>query len=174
MDGTAVAVDASLSRAGVLSLIVDGRQYACVLDGDAVVVQGRRFPFAVHDPRELARRGRAAGDEQGPRAVRAPMPGRVVRVLVAEGDEVAAQQGVVVIEAMKMQNELKAARDGRVAEVRVAAGEALCTVHSNSESRGVRASKMLMESYRITDALRATTKSLVHRVIRGPNKSGGK
>ena len=125
VDGTAVAVDASLSRAGVLSLIVDGRQYACVLDGDAVVVQGRRFPFAVHDPRELARRGRAAGDEQGPRAVRAPMPGRVVRVLVAEGDEVAAQQGVVVIEAMKMQNELKSPKAGRVSRVAVAVGDAV-------------------------------------------------
>ncbi len=57
---------------------------------------------------------------------------------------------------------------------RVVAGEPLCTVHANSESRGARASKMLMDSYQITDALPATTKSLVHRIIRGTEKSGGK
>jgi biotin carboxyl carrier protein len=125
VDGAAVVVDASLSRAGVLSLIVAGRQYACVLDGDVVLVEGRRFPFAVHDLRELARRGRATGDEQGPRAVRAPMPGRVVRVLVAQGEEVAAQQGVVVIEAMKMQNELRSPKAGRVSRVAVQAGDAV-------------------------------------------------
>ena len=50
------------------------------------------------------------------------MPGRVVRVLVAAGDEVAARQGVVVVEAMKMENELRAPRAGRVKEVSVAAG----------------------------------------------------
>ncbi|HMF53873.1 MAG TPA: biotin/lipoyl-containing protein, partial [Edaphobacter sp.] len=67
-------------------------------------------------------------------AVKAPMPGRVVRVLVSEGDEVAEQQGVIVIEAMKMQNELKAPRAGRIAKVAVkvdatvAAGEVLVIV----------------------------------------------
>ena len=55
--------------------------------------------------------------------VKASMPGRVARVLVAPGETVMAQQGIMVIEAMKMQNELKAARDGRIAEVRVAAGD---------------------------------------------------
>jgi biotin carboxyl carrier protein len=50
------------------------------------------------------------------------MPGRVVRVLVGPGDEVAARQGVVVVEAMKMENELRAPRAGRVKEIAVAAG----------------------------------------------------
>jgi biotin carboxyl carrier protein len=57
--------------------------------------------------------------------IKASIPGRIARVLVAAGDEVAAHQAILVIEAMKMQNELKAARDGRVAEVRVAAGQAV-------------------------------------------------
>jgi biotin carboxyl carrier protein len=134
VDGRRLVVDVSEAQAGVLSLVVRdgsgigleaGRQYRCVLDGDAVVVGGSRFEFAVHDPRSLKeRRGGGAGQE-GPRAVKAPMPGRVVRVLVEVGDEVAEQQGVVVIEAMKMQNELKSPKAGRVVKVGAAVGEAV-------------------------------------------------
>ncbi|WP_051978111.1 biotin/lipoyl-containing protein [Edaphobacter aggregans] len=120
IDGRVIEVDAQVLEPGVISLIVEGRQYRCVLDGDAVVIGGRRFGFAVDDPRSLrGRRGVGEGGS-GPRAVKAPMPGRVVRVLVAEGDEVAEQQGVVVIEAMKMQNELKSPKAGRVVRVAVA------------------------------------------------------
>jgi biotin carboxyl carrier protein len=123
VDGVAVAVDAVMVREGVLSLILAGRQWECVLDGDTVVIAGRRFPFVVHDPRSLARRGRVSGGEAGPRAVRAPMPGRVVRVLVAQGDEVVEQQGVVVLEAMKMQNEMRSPKAGRIRRVAVAVGD---------------------------------------------------
>jgi len=123
VDGSAVEVDARAVEPGVLSLTIEGRQYRCVLDGDAVIVigrgGGRRFVFAVEDTRSLrGRRGAGAG-ASGTRTVKAPMPGRVVRVLVTEGDEVAEHQGVVVIEAMKMQNELKSPKAGRV--IRVAA-----------------------------------------------------
>ena len=120
VDGRAMQVNAQAMEPGVLSLIIDGRQYRCVLDGDAVIVGGQRFGFLVEDPRSLrARRGAGEG-AAGPRAVKAPMPGRVVRVLVSEGDEVAEHQGVVVIEAMKMQNELKSPKAGRVVRVAVA------------------------------------------------------
>jgi acetyl/propionyl-CoA carboxylase alpha subunit len=123
VDGRSVAVDARMPQPGVMSLVVEGRQYRCVLDGDGVVIGGRRYGFEVSDPRSLqGRRGAGAG-VAGPRAVKAPMPGRVVRVLVAAGDEVAEQQGVVVIEAMKMQNELKSPKAGRVARVAVAEGD---------------------------------------------------
>jgi biotin carboxyl carrier protein len=67
-----------------------------------------------------ARRGGARGD--GPARLVAPMPGKVVRVLVAPGDEVAARQGLVVVEAMKMENELRAGRAGRVGQVLVVEG----------------------------------------------------
>ena len=66
--------------------------------------------------------GTDAGADTGAQTVVAPMPGKVVRVLVAEGETVAKGQGVVVVEAMKMENELCASRDGRVAEVSVEAG----------------------------------------------------
>ncbi len=77
----------------------------------------------MDDPRSLqGRRGAGAGAE-GPRPVKAPMPGRVVRLLVGVGDEVEEGQGVVVIEAMKMQNELKSPKAGRVVRVGVAVGD---------------------------------------------------
>jgi biotin carboxyl carrier protein len=125
VDGRAMQVDAQMLQPGVLSLVVEGRQYRCILDGDAVLIGGRRVEFEVSDPRSLqGRRGVGVG-AAGPRAVKAPMPGRVVRVLVATGEEVSEQQGIVVIEAMKMQNELKSPKAGRVARVAVNVGDAV-------------------------------------------------
>ena len=128
VDGVAVTVDACLLQAGVMSLVIGGRQYRCVVDGDAVagqavVVDGLRYGFAVSDPRSLQGRRGVGGGADGPRSVKAPMPGRVVRVLVEAGQDVVEQQGVVVIEAMKMQNELKSPKAGRVGRVAVGVGD---------------------------------------------------
>jgi biotin carboxyl carrier protein len=89
-------------------------EWLAVVDGRtaSVVVNGRRSRHA----------GDGAGAGDGEQRIVAPMPGRVVRVLVAPGDEVEARQPVVVVEAMKMENELRAARAGRVREVAAAAG----------------------------------------------------
>jgi acetyl/propionyl-CoA carboxylase alpha subunit len=128
VDGRAISVDVRPLEPGVMSLLVTypdgaGRQYRCVLDGHGVVISGRRFGFEVDDPRSLqGRRGAGAGTE-GPRPLKAPMPGRVVRMLVEVGEEVAEGQGMVVIEAMKMQNELKSPKAGRVMRVGVAVGD---------------------------------------------------
>ncbi len=134
VDGQPIDVEAYTVQPGTLSLIVDGRQYCCLLDGDAVVIAGRRYEFAIDDPRSLRGRRGAGEGAAGPRIVKASMPGRVVRILVKEGDEVAEQQGIIVIEAMKMQNELKTPKAGRIARVVVAvdatvsAGEVLIVV----------------------------------------------
>jgi biotin carboxyl carrier protein len=134
VDGRVMSVDVRLLEPGVMSLLIvsaegqgstegQGSQYRCVLDGDGVVIGGQRYGFRVEDPRSLqGRRGAGAGTE-GPRPVKAPMPGRVVRLLVAAGDEVEEGQGVVVIEAMKMQNELKSPKAGRVVRVGVVVGD---------------------------------------------------
>lgn len=128
MDGaSSTEVEAYLLRPGVLSLHIGGKAYRCVLEesaeGTVIHLAGKRHPYRVDDPRSLkSRRSRHAGTD-GPKSVTASMPGRVVRVLAKVGDSVEAHQGIVVIEAMKMQNELKAARDGRIVEVRVAAGD---------------------------------------------------
>jgi biotin carboxyl carrier protein len=89
-----------------------------------VHVDGRLVSAAVGTARgSWARRGHDSGRSGvGPQAVIAPMPGKVVKLLVQVGDTVALRQGVVVVEAMKMENELKAARAGTVAEVRVSEG----------------------------------------------------
>jgi biotin carboxyl carrier protein len=127
VDGRAIPVDISEPSPGVLSLLIGGRSYRCVrtvfADEETIAVSGRQYRVAVSDPRSLRSQRRRPGAGNGTLQIKASMPGRVARVLVTPGDAVVAHQGIVVIEAMKMQNELKAARDGRVAEVRVAAGD---------------------------------------------------
>ncbi|HLH44822.1 MAG TPA: acetyl-CoA carboxylase biotin carboxyl carrier protein subunit [Bryobacteraceae bacterium] len=98
-----------------------------------MLVNGRPLAMEIFDPRELSlRKYGPAG--RGRQEISAPMPGKVVRVLVQPGDSVEAGQGLVVVEAMKMQNEMKSPAAGRVAEVRtragatVAAGETLIVV----------------------------------------------
>jgi len=88
------------------------------LDGKSVtvVVNGRRTGRASSDGGSAAR---------GEQTIVAPMPGRVVRLLVSNGDEVTARQPVVVVEAMKMENELRSPKAGRVKEIAVAAGESV-------------------------------------------------
>ncbi len=137
VDGNLVEADARLLRPGVLSLLIGGCSHRVVLDGDssdpALYIGQNRIPYRVEDPRSLRSRRRHTGAD-GPAVLKASMPGRVVRVLVERGQEVAAHQGIVVIEAMKMQNELKSPRDGRVAELRaipgatVSSGETLAVI----------------------------------------------
>ena len=71
------------------------------------------------------RRGVASVASVGPQRILAPMPGKVVRVLVGVGDAVVARQGLIVVEAMKMENELRASKDGRVMSIAVAEGQSV-------------------------------------------------
>jgi biotin carboxyl carrier protein len=91
----------------------------------AVSVRGESFVAEVADARVLQIPVVAANRKSGPLVIRAPMPGRLVKVLVKVGDEIKAGQGVVVVEAMKMENELRASRDGKVQEIKVAEGAAV-------------------------------------------------
>jgi biotin carboxyl carrier protein len=94
-------------------------------NGERIVhVNGHAIPVTIVDPRaRLTRRpGSASTAGSGPRSIVSPMPGRIVKVLVKVGDMVAAHQGLVVVEAMKMENELRAPRAGRVAAVKVVDG----------------------------------------------------
>ena len=109
---------------GVYSVLKDGRSYL-VHSGDAALwIDGHRFEVEVVDPRAL-RKGQGTAVAGGQQTLKAAMPGKVVRVLVAAGDEVAAGQGLVVVEAMKMQNEVKAAAAGKVLSVSVREGAAV-------------------------------------------------
>ena len=111
---------------GVYSVLVEGRSFevraTASREGLRLQLDGRRFMAEVSDPRDRGQRS-AAAVGTGRQNIAAPMPGKVVRVLVGEGDAVEIGQGLVVVEAMKMQNEMKALRSGRVAEVRVSDGD---------------------------------------------------
>jgi len=101
---------------GVYSVLVDGVSREARLLGNDIFIDGHRFAFEFDDPRQWKRNAGAAA-AHGRATIAAPMPGKVVRILAAAGDEVAAGQGIVVVEAMKMQNELKAPRAGRLASL---------------------------------------------------------
>lgn len=126
VDGRDVPVDAVLVRPNVLSLILGGVSYEVKREKAAsetrLWIGGAPYQAEVRDPRSL-RSHRAAGREvEGTKTVVAPMPGRVVRILVKEHDAVQAGQGVAVVEAMKMQNELKSPKQGTVQKVVAAEG----------------------------------------------------
>ena len=89
---------------------------------ELLVTLGGRLAVVSVDGRRGHRGADGAAHGHGEIAIAAPMPGRVVRLLVAAGDQVAARQGIVVVEAMKMENELRAPRAGRVKEITVGPG----------------------------------------------------
>jgi biotin carboxyl carrier protein len=127
LDGVHKNVSAEMLRPGVLSLVAEGHAWRIVLDDHpdepSLQIAGDRIAYRVDDPLSLKARRARAGATDGPQAIKASMPGRVVRVLAQRGDEVDEHQGVVVIEAMKMQNELKAPKSGKIVELRVAPGD---------------------------------------------------
>jgi biotin carboxyl carrier protein len=123
---------------GIYSVIVDGRSYEATVDPSGstlfVSVGGERIGVVVENPRSRRRDSAAGGAGEGLQTVAVPMPGKVVRVLVAVGDEVEAGGGLLVVEAMKMQNEVRSPRKGRVISLKtevgatVAAGDVLATI----------------------------------------------
>jgi biotin carboxyl carrier protein len=131
----------SVSGQPVFSLIIDGKSYeSFVSPGDDdwhVLLRGRQYQVKIEDERE--RRLRVAGGggvaEGGEFHLKAPMPGLVVTVPVTEGQQVEKGQVLVILESMKMQNELKSPRDGKVERIRVKGGESveqkqtLLTIH---------------------------------------------
>ncbi len=133
VDGRRVEVDfARNDGAPTRSLLIDGASHSIAArrvgkETWDLHVRGRRFRADVVDERTRAIRALtgAGGAALGPRPIRAPMPGMVIRVEVAEGEKVEAGQGVVIVEAMKMENELKSESAGVVARVHVSEGQAV-------------------------------------------------
>ena len=125
VDGERHVVDAHKLEGNFYSILNDGRSYEVSVEreGDGYRVRHGAADqlVALSDPGRQAREARLL--EDGPEEIVSMMPGKVVRVLVAEGDSVTAGQGLLVIEAMKMENEIAAARDGRVASLRVEPGQ---------------------------------------------------
>lgn len=130
IDGQEMEVDAALTARDVLSILIGGKAYEIKrersLQGELhMVIGSARYAVDVQDPRSLKTRRAVGGAESGPQKIKAAMPGKIVRVLVGEKDEVKAGQGVIVMEAMKMQNEMKSPKDGRVQKILAAEGSAV-------------------------------------------------
>jgi biotin carboxyl carrier protein len=125
LDGHSFPIDAVALQSNVLSVLIDGKSYEIkqeITGSDLNIVVGReRFSASVRDPRSLRSRRRSDAGS-GPRKISAPMPGKVVRILAKTGEQVEAGQGVVIIEAMKMQNELKSPKKGAVKKIHAAEG----------------------------------------------------
>ena len=128
LDGRDIEVDAVLARPDVLSLRIGNHAYEVKCERVAgemhLWVGSARFAVDVRDPRSLRGRVRVV-DDHGPKKITAPMPGKVVRILVSPGAEVEAGDGVLVVEAMKMQNEIKSPKKGTIQKIMVSEGAAV-------------------------------------------------
>lgn len=129
LEGERRRIDWALITPGVYSLLIGGRSYevqvarspaAAESNGSRCVVNvgTRHYEVEVRDPRRR-RHGAPAVAHDGPQEILAPMPGRIVKILVKENQQVPQGAGLLVIEAMKMQNELRAPRPGRVEKIYV-------------------------------------------------------
>ena len=124
-------------RPGVFSLLLDGKSltaYTAMTDAGLEVWTGtQRHLLSIADARDKSPRSKKAV-AAGPLEIKAQMPGKVVKLLIASGESVRAGQGVIVVEAMKMQNEMKSPKDGVISHIRVqegatvAAGETMMVI----------------------------------------------
>jgi biotin carboxyl carrier protein len=139
LDGQQVPTDAVEINPHTLSLLLEGQSYEVHIaespDGVLKLQTGfKEFTAEVVDPRAWRGRWHGALEAEGRQQVLAPMPGKVVRILVQAGDQVEAGQGLLVVEAMKMQNEIRSPKGGTVERLYVQegqpvnAGEVLCVV----------------------------------------------
>jgi len=136
VDGRAFDVDAVRIDRHTLSLIVattaaHQRSYEATIAPDpasgqlAVHVESARLLVALDGRRRWGRRDDGTEAAAGPQRLVSPMPGKIVRVLVQSGEAVRARQPLVVVEAMKMENELRAGRDGKIAELHAQEGQSV-------------------------------------------------
>jgi biotin carboxyl carrier protein len=132
IDGQQRHMDARPLGSGTYSLLLDGRCYVVhvAADGDdyTVSVRGQVFRFRlVEERRYRAAKARGRDDAGGRRELRAMMPGKVIEVLVSAGAHVERDQGLLIIEAMKMQNEIRSPTAGAVREIAVTPGQTVKT-----------------------------------------------
>jgi len=122
-------VDPRWTQSDLLSVIIDGHSYQVDIHTDKdthkILIEGEHFEFELFDERKALLKKSAAMGAEGVQEVRSSMPGKIVNILVVEGDEVEQGQGLVVVEAMKMENEIKAPKAGVVKKVGVEVGEAV-------------------------------------------------
>jgi biotin carboxyl carrier protein len=129
LDGKAVEADVVEVSPGIYSILLGGQSFEARIESAAtelrVSVCGRQYEAAIRDPRQWQRRRGGAIEVEGRQQAIAPMPGKIIRVLVKAGDAVEAGQGLVVIEAMKMQNEVRSPKRGTVERLLISEGQTI-------------------------------------------------
>jgi biotin carboxyl carrier protein len=132
IDGHAVQVDAAKSGRTIYSVIEDGKQFEVIVDesgahGYDVLVGGQLFHLQALDERSKLLTASVKAVASGPQRVEAEMPGKVVKISAPAGTPVQEGQGVVILEAMKMENEIKSPIEGVVSEIGVSEGQTVET-----------------------------------------------
>jgi biotin carboxyl carrier protein len=121
LDGREITVDALQIDANTLSLVIGGRTLEIRRENagetQRLFIRGRQYDVAVRDSRSLRSRNRAGASDAGPLRLTASMPGKVVRVLAKEGESLQAGMGIAVVEAMKMQNEIRSPKNGTLVKM---------------------------------------------------------
>ena len=138
LDGVPFEAEIAEVEPGVYSLLIGGKSFkvrVAPAAGDfpapfsnntkdyCVGIGGVSHAVSVRDPRQWPRQGRAKPPLEGEQNIKAPMPGKVVRILASEGQQIERGQGLVVVEAMKMQNEIRAPKSGRIERILVGEGQ---------------------------------------------------
>lgn len=123
VDGRHYDLESSEPESGVYLFKHKNRIYEVYVSPDGVAdIGGNRFDISITDPKRLRGKGKDAEHGDGSAEIKTAMPGKIVRILVAEGDAVEKGDGVIVVEAMKMQNEMKSPKAGTIKEIRFADG----------------------------------------------------
>jgi len=122
LNGHDVRVDFIAVNANAASLLIRDKSYAARRDSGSVWIGQRRYEVSLDDPRSWQGRRRRQSVQTGPQRLTASMPGKIVRILAGEGDNIQLGQGIVVVEAMKMQNEIKSGKSGRLQKLLVRQG----------------------------------------------------
>jgi biotin carboxyl carrier protein len=138
LDGREIPVSCVPLDAGGLSLIINGESFDVHFQrtGESlqVLIGGKAYEYQVRDPRSLRNRKRTGANDAGEQKVTASMPGKVVRIIAAVGDQITEGQGILVIEAMKMQNKVRSQKNGQLKKLlvqqgaNVVAGEVLAII----------------------------------------------
>jgi len=131
IEGRQGAIDAIEITPNIFSILIGGESFEARVEAAPgkllIYVSGREYAATVQDTRRWRRGERGEAESPGRQHVVAPMPGKIVRLLVKSGDAIEAGQGIVVVEAMKMQNEIRSPKNGTIERLLVIAGQTVTT-----------------------------------------------
>lgn len=119
------SVEAQYSEpeSGLFTILIAGKVFNCVIEKNEISVNGKRIAVNIQDPKRLSHNAGAMGQTGGRIELTSPMPGKVVRVILNEGDDVGEEQSILVVEAMKMQNEIQSPKIGKISSIKVTEGQ---------------------------------------------------